>query len=70
MLINKTPGIHFTQHDPPPPPHPTQSFADVTGDLGHEDATVPGTVVVVVVVVVAKDVRTDSEGILLLSFLM
>ena len=29
-----------------------QSFADVKGDLGHEDATVPGTAVVVVVVVV------------------
>ena len=47
-----------------------QFFADVTGDLGHEDATVPGTAVVVVVVVVANDVRTVSEGISSLSFLM
>ena len=44
----------------------SQFFADVKGDLGHEDASVPGTVVVVV----ANVVRTVSEGISSLSFLM
>ena len=59
MLMTKYPA--FFSHS-----MTSHSFTDVTGDLGHGNATVPGTAVVVVVV--ANDVRTVSEGISSLSF--
>ena len=63
VLITKYP-VSFSHSMTAP-----QSFADITGGvLGHGTTKVPGTTVVVVVV--ANDVRTVSEGILSLSFLM